>query len=97
MIDLTDVSKSYGPGLPAGDPQKLFDPFRRGQKESKIAGVGLGLAICRSIARAHNADLLALPSPMGGASFLLMLPLVEPPDMEDEDAILAKLDASSLL
>ena len=86
-----------GPGLPAGDPQKLFDPFRRGQKESKIAGVGLGLAICRSIARAHNADLLALPSPMGGASFLLMLPLVEPPDMEDEDAILAKLDASSLL
>ena len=34
---------------------------------------------------------------MGGASFLLMLPLVEPPDMEDEDAILAKLDASSLL
>ena len=78
-----------GPGLPAGDPQKLFDPFRRGQKESKIAGVGLGLAICRSIARAHNADLLALPSPMGGASFLLMLPLVEPPDMEDQDAILA--------
>ena len=79
-----------GPGLPAGDPQKLFDPFRRGQKESKIAGVGLGLAICRSIARAHNADLLAMPSAMGGASFILMLPYVEPPAMEDEDEILTK-------
>ena len=81
-----------GPGLPAGDPQKLFDPFRRGQKESKIAGVGLGLAICRSIARAHNADLLALPSTMGGASFILMLPYVEPPAMDDEEAILAQLE-----
>ena len=79
-----------GPGLPAGDPQKLFDPFRRGQKESKIAGVGLGLAICRSIARAHNADLLAMPSAMGGASFILMLPYVEPPALEDEDEILTK-------
>ena len=81
-----------GPGLPAGDPQKLFDPFRRGQKESKIAGVGLGLAICRSIARAHNADLLALPSTMGGASFILMLPYVEPPAMDDEESILAQLE-----
>ena len=81
-----------GPGLPAGDPQKLFDPFRRGQKESKIAGVGLGLAICRSIARAHNADLLALPSSMGGASFILMLPFVPSPPMDDEEQILAQLD-----
>ena len=81
-----------GPGLPAGDPQKLFDPFRRGQKESKIAGVGLGLAICRSIARAHNADLLALPSTIGGASFILMLPYVEPPAMDDEESILAQLE-----
>lgn len=81
-----------GPGLPAGDPQKLFDPFRRGQKESKIAGVGLGLAICRSIARAHNADLLALPSTMGGASFILMLPYVEPPAMDDEESIFAQLE-----
>lgn len=81
-----------GPGLPAGDPQKLFDPFRRGQKESKIAGVGLGLAICRSIARAHNADLLALQSTMGGASFILMLPYVEPPAIDDEESILAQLE-----
>lgn len=81
-----------GPGLPAGDPQKLFDPFRRGQKESKIAGVGLGLAICRSIARIHNADLFALPSSMGGSSFILMLPYIPPPPMEDEDQILEKLE-----
>lgn len=81
-----------GPGLPAGDPQRLFDPFRRGQQESKIAGVGLGLAICRAIARAHKADLRAMPSAIGGASFILLLPYEEMPPVEDEDAILSKLD-----
>ena len=73
-----------GPGLPK-NPQRLFDPFRRGQKESNVAGVGLGLAICRTIARVHGADLVALPSSLGGACFTLALPLVEVPDIEDEE------------
>ena len=74
-----------GPGLPKNS-QRLFDPFRRGQKESNVVGVGLGLAICRTIARVHDADSVALPSSMGGACFTLALPLIEMPAIEDEDA-----------
>ena len=35
-----------GPGLPEGNPQRLFDPFRRGQAASG-AGIGLGLSVCQ--------------------------------------------------
>ena len=38
-----------GPGLPRGDPARLFDKFQRGAREATIVGVGLGLAICRAI------------------------------------------------
>ena len=75
-----------GPGLPKNDsPQSLFDPFRRGQKESKIIGFGLGLAISKTIARVHDADLLVIPSSLGGACFMLVLPIVELPAIENEE------------
>ena len=45
-----------GPGLPAGDPERLFEKFQRGRSESNIVGVGLGLAICRAAARLHGGD-----------------------------------------
>ena len=69
-----------GPGLPAGNSQRLFDPFRRGRRENAVSGVGLGLAICRTIARAHDAEIIAGDSPAGGAAFTLMLPLVPVPE-----------------
>lgn len=54
-----------GPGLPE-DKQQLFEPFRRGKKESTIAGVGLGLAICKNIAQVHNGQLTPpMGKPMG--------------------------------
>ncbi len=79
-----------GPGLPAGNPQRLFDPFRRGRRENAVSGVGLGLAICRTIARAHDAEIIAGDSPAGGAAFTLMLPLVPVPEMDDEEKVLAQ-------
>ena len=78
-----------GPGLPEGNPQRLFDPFRRGQKENSIAGVGLGLAICRTIVRAHDAEIFATSSVFGGAAFTIALPYVELEDLDDEDKVLA--------
>jgi two-component system, OmpR family, sensor histidine kinase KdpD len=68
-----------GPGLPPGDPARLFDKFQRGDGEGVIAGVGLGLAICRAIAQAHGGDIHAAARPEGGARFEFTLPITEVP------------------
>ena len=73
-----------GPGLPEGNPQRLFDPFRRGQAASG-AGIGLGLSVCRTIARAHDAEIFAMPSRFGGAAFTLTLPYWEEPEAEESE------------
>jgi two-component system sensor histidine kinase KdpD len=67
-----------GPGLPGGDPARLFDKFQRGTDEGNIAGVGLGLAICRAIVTAHGGEMLAANRPQGGARFEFTLPSIEP-------------------
>lgn len=76
-----------GPGLPDGNPQRLFDPFRRGKRETAVSGTGLGLAICRTIARVHGAEIFATDSVWGGAAFTLVLPHVPMAELDDEDAI----------
>ncbi len=67
-----------GPGLPAGDPARLFDKFQRGTGEGSIVGVGLGLAICRAIIRAHGGEIEAQGRPGGGTRITLTLPTTEP-------------------
>ncbi len=76
---LTLSVEDDGPGLPGGDPNRLFDKFQRGRSESEITGAGLGLAICRAIARAHGGDMRAANRTEGGARFEVTLPLEEPP------------------
>jgi two-component system sensor histidine kinase KdpD len=72
----------HGPGLPPGDPERLFAPFSRGERESAIAGVGLGLAICRTIAEVHHGKLTAANGLNGGARFTLSLPLKPQPELD---------------
>jgi two-component system sensor histidine kinase KdpD len=67
-----------GPGFPAGDPERLFDKFQRGEGEPATVGVGLGLAICRAIVRAHGGEIHALRRLGGGARFEFTLPATEP-------------------
>jgi two-component system sensor histidine kinase KdpD len=67
-----------GPGLPPGDPARLFDKFQRGGEEGTIVGVGLGLAICRSIIHAHDGTIGARDRPGGGARFEFTLPTTGP-------------------
>ena len=68
-----------GLGLPPGDPAKLFEKFQRGDDEGVIAGVGLGLAICRAIVRAHGGEIRATTRSGGGARFEFTLPVTGPP------------------
>ena len=67
-----------GPGLPVGSPERLFDKFQRGNDEGTVVGVGLGLAICQAIIRAHGGEIEAHRRDGGGARFELTLPAEEP-------------------
>jgi two-component system sensor histidine kinase VanS len=58
----------------------LTEPFQRGTERilSDDAGVGLGLAIVNSIARAHDGTLTIVPRPDGGLRVTVQLPAVSP-------------------
>lgn len=66
-----------GPGVEAGDREHLFERFHHGDTSS---GVGLGLALCREVARAHGGDVWVEDSPSGGAQFTVVLPREPEPD-----------------
>ena len=66
-----------GPGLPVGDPARLFDKFQRGHEEGSVIGVGLGLAICQAILRAHGGQIEAQRREGGGARFAFTLPTTQ--------------------
>ena len=68
-----------GPGLPHGRERAIFDKFTRGERESVVPGVGLGLAICRAIVEAHGGTIRAENRDGGGARFIFTLPSEEPP------------------
>lgn len=72
-----------GSRFPTDRMESLFGLFERGDSESNIPGVGLGLAICRSIVTAHDGDIYADNN--NGARMTFTLPLGEPPAIEPED------------
>lgn len=70
-----------GPGVPAGQEEKIFRQFHRADDAmtSGASGSGLGLTISRALARAHGGNLTCSPRDGGGAVFRLALPLRLPP------------------
>jgi PAS domain S-box-containing protein len=63
-----------GPGIGAEIAEKIFEPFFT----TKSQGMGIGLAICRSIAEAHQGRLSVVPGDGPGASFEIALPVSRP-------------------
>ncbi len=65
-----------GPGIPPALRERIFEPFFRlpGASERE-GGVGLGLALVRSIAQRHSGTVHNEERPGGGACFVLRLPL----------------------
>ena len=65
-----------GPGVPVELRERIFEPFYRlpGASE-KDGGVGLGLALVKSIAQRHGGSVQCSNRPQGGACFSLRLPV----------------------
>ena len=63
-----------GKGIPSSDVVRLFEPFFT----TKSEGLGMGLAISRSIVEAHGGTIFAENDPAGGAAFRVRLPAQRP-------------------
>ena len=67
--------RDYGPGIPAGQRRKVFDPFFRARSDltEGVSGTGIGLTIARDLARQCGGELELEPCEPG-ACFVLTLP-----------------------
>ncbi|CAN5537609.1 hypothetical protein BH10PSE16_BH10PSE16_29950 [soil metagenome] len=65
-----------GPGVPSAQRERIFEPFYRlpGASERE-GGVGLGLALVKSISERHGGTVRCEERPGGGASFIVELPM----------------------
>jgi two-component system osmolarity sensor histidine kinase EnvZ len=64
-----------GPGIPAGEVQRLMQPFTRLDVARGTPGAGLGLAIVDRIARLHGGSAALVPRPEGGTEARIALPV----------------------
>jgi signal transduction histidine kinase len=66
-----------GPGIPEADRERVFEPFHRGEpsRSRETGGAGLGLAVVRSVARAHGGDADLQNRSEGGLRARAHLPL----------------------
>jgi heavy metal sensor kinase len=67
--------RDTGPGIPAGDLPHIFDRFYRADRARGRGGVGLGLALVRSIVGLHGGRITVESTPGAGSCFRVVLPL----------------------
>lgn len=75
--------RDRGPGVPPAWRERVFEVFQRGAGQPadphQRAGAGVGLAVCRAIARAHGGELRLRARAHGGCAFECRLPVTDPP------------------
>ena len=73
-----------GPGIPASERERVFDPFYRVHERDRKSGTGLGLSICRGIVSAHGGEVTAHAGPQGrGTSIRVRLPAARHEAMDE--------------
>jgi two-component system sensor histidine kinase KdpD len=73
--DLAIRVRDRGRGVPEGELEAIFEKFRRGSATpASTGGLGLGLAICRGIAKAHGGYITARNAPGGGLEVTAAFP-----------------------
>ncbi|HWB74459.1 MAG TPA: HAMP domain-containing sensor histidine kinase, partial [Nannocystaceae bacterium] len=63
-----------GPGVPEAMREKVFEPYQT----TRTQGTGLGLAIVKKVVLDHRGEVRVETSPLGGARFVVRLPLPQP-------------------
>jgi len=73
---LTILIRDEGPGIPAAELDRVFEPFYRleSSRSRDTGGTGLGLSIARNIAHAHGGELKLHNHPQSGLEAVLELP-----------------------
>jgi two-component system sensor histidine kinase KdpD len=71
-----------GPGLPPGNPDRLFDRFQRGA-DAAPGGTGIGLSLVKGFAEAQGGTVTAANRNSGGAIFTVRFPLPKMPRFAD--------------
>ncbi|MBP6765148.1 MAG: HAMP domain-containing protein [Rubrivivax sp.] len=73
---LTLRIQDQGPGIPAAELERVFDPFYRleASRSRATGGTGLGLGIARNILRTHGGDVVLHNRPEGGLQAVVTLP-----------------------
>ncbi|WP_432825720.1 ATP-binding protein [Dactylosporangium sp. CA-092794] len=91
LVDIRIID--HGPGIPAADRERVFQPFQRLGDRDNATGVGLGLALSRGLAEAMGGTLQPEHTPGGGLTMTLTLPSAEGAGAAPVDpALLAHLD-----
>lgn len=73
--DVHVIVSDNGPGIPAGEEERIFDKFYGNEGKKDARGGGLGLAICRGIIHAHGGKIWAYNQAEAGAAFTFTLPI----------------------
>lgn len=76
---ITAHVRDRGPGIPADVVEALFQPFTRSDEHASVAGIGLGLNVCRRLIEVHHGRIWAENRPDGGADFAFSLPAAAAP------------------
>jgi signal transduction histidine kinase len=73
---VTVLVEDDGPGIPACDLERVFEPFQRleASRNRETGGTGLGLPIARNILRAHGGDVVLANRAKGGVKAIVTLP-----------------------
>ncbi len=71
--------RDQGPSVPDEDRERIFQPFERAQRTSRLGGLGLGLFISRQIAQLHGGNVSLIESVPGkGNAFEAYFPIRNP-------------------
>lgn len=91
-----------GPGIPAGEREKVFETFYQvdGSPTRRQGGTGLGLPLSRELARRMGGDITAGAAPGGGALFRFTLPrrrISQPAATPDQSAATLAVPPTTVL